>query len=485
MGAARLYIDGRFTDGTGGGRLDVVNPATEEVFASAPEGSPADVEAAVLAARNAFDNGPWGRTSAADRQAALRRYLAALVARTDELVDLTIAEAGAVRTVAQGVHIGASLAHFTDMVERVLPTFEFQTAQLPTFGKGIGGGVVRREAAGVVAAITPFNYPFFVSLMKVGAALAAGCTVVLKPSPFTPLEVLIMGDAAADAELPPGVLNVITADLEGSQLLTSHPAVDVVSFTGSEAVGAQILEQSAPTIKKVVLELGGKSANIVCADADLALAVPQSAVTFTRQTGQACAAQSRILVEASIHDELVGRLVERLGQIKIGDPNDPAMEVGPLIRESQRARVERFVQIGRDEGATVAFGGGRPAGLDKGYYVEPTLFVDVKNSMQIAQEEIFGPVAAVIPFHDDDEAVAIANDSRYGLGGAVWSGDAKRAFDIAARVRTGTITINGGGGGVNAHGPFGGYKRSGIGREFGEAGLAEFLETKTVNWGVR
>jgi aldehyde dehydrogenase (NAD+) len=352
----------------------------------------------------------------------------------------------------------------------------------PTFGQGIGQGVVVREPAGVVAAITPFNYPFMVNVMKVAPALAAGCTVVLKPSPFTPLAGLLFGEVADEVGLPSGVLNVVTADLEGSRLLTAHPAVDVVTFTGSVPVGADVMRQAAGGIKRVLLELGGKSANVVLEDADLTRVVPMSAMTFTRHSGQSCAALTRILVHESRHDELVAGLVGVLEKFKIGDPADADTVIGPLIRDPHRGRVELMVKLGREEGATVAYGGGRPAGLDKGFFFEPTLFTDVKNNMQIAQEEIFGPVGVVIPFSDDDEAVAIANDSRYGLNGAVWSADPVRAYGVASRIRTGQVIINGAGGGVNPHAPFGGYKHSGVGREFGEAALDEYLETKSVHW---
>jgi acyl-CoA reductase-like NAD-dependent aldehyde dehydrogenase len=292
---------------------------------------------------------------------------------------------------------------------------------------------------------------------------------------------LAVAEAAEEAGFPPGVLNVVTAGLDGSQLLTSHPSVDLVSFTGSEPVGAEIGRQAAASIKRVILELGGKSANIITAGADLDRASAQAVSSFTRHSGQVCSSQTRVLVEASIHDELVDRIVQRLAALRIGDPRDEHTDLGPVISGAQRERLESFVKIGVDEGATIAFGGGRPA-LERGYFVEPTLFVDVKNSMTIAQEEIFGPVAAVIPFGDDDEAVAIANDTRYGLGGSVWASDPRRAYRIASSMRTGTVTLNGGGGGVNPHGPFGGYKRSGNGREFGVAGLEEYLETKTINW---
>jgi aldehyde dehydrogenase (NAD+) len=475
-----LYIDGQWIDDTGE-VLEVENPATQEIIAEVPNGSVAEAESAVLAARRAFDDGPWGRTSPAERAETLRQLLRALDAKRAELIDLAIDEAGATKVVATAFQVSPPFVTLADMADRILPRYQFERGQAPTFGAGIGQGVVRREAMGVATLITPFNYPFLVNMMKVIPALAAGCAVVLKPSPLTPLAALAVAEAADEARIPPGVLNVVTADLEGSRLLTSHPAVDMVSFTGSEPVGAEISKQAGASIKRVVLELGGKSANIITAGADLDRASAQAVTGFTRHSGQGCACQTRILVETTIHDELVDRIAQRLATLKIGDPRDEHTDIGPVISQAQRERIESFVEIGVDEGGTIAFGGGRP-GHARGYFVEPTLFVDVKNSMTIAQEEIFGPVAAVIPFGDDDEAVAIANDSRYGLGGSVWASDPRRAYEIASRMRTGTVTLNGGGGGVNPHGPFGGYKRSGNGREFGIAGLEEYLETKTINW---
>jgi aldehyde dehydrogenase (NAD+) len=277
---------------------------------------------------------------------------------------------------------------------------------------------------------------------------------------------------------------VVTGDIDAGQLLTTHPAVDVVTFTGSDAVGAQIMAQAAVGVKRSVLELGGKSANIILEDADLDRVIPHAALGFTRHSGQGCACLTRVLVHESRHDEVVERLARALAGLRVGDPSDAATDMGPLIRQSQRERVERYVRLGQAEGARLAFGGGRPPGLARGFFHEPTLFTDVRNDMRIAQEEIFGPVGVVIPFADDREAVSIANDSAFGLSGAVWSADTRRAFAIAQGVRTGTIALNGGGGGTNPYGPFGGYKRSGIGREFGEAGLEEYLETKSVVWSV-
>jgi aldehyde dehydrogenase (NAD+) len=480
----RLYIDGKWTEGSGDTVLEVLNPATEEPLAEVPQATSADVEAAVLAARRAFDEGPWGRTTPADRAAVLRRFWELLTARKPEIVDLTIAEAGSPRKLSETLQVQSPLDHLADMAERVLAAFPFSRPMPPTFGAGIGQGVVLREAAGVVAAITPFNYPFLVNMSKVVPVLAAGCTMVLKPSPYTPLAALLIAEVAEQAELPPGVLNVVTGDVEAGQRLTTHPDVDVVTFTGSDAVGAQIMAQAAGGIKRVVLELGGKSANIILDDADLDRAIPHAALGFTRHSGQGCACLTRVLVHESRYAEVIERLTAALADLRVGDPDDPVTDMGPLIRAAQRDRVESYVRLAQEEGARLVYGGGRPDGLDRGFFHEPTLFAGVRSEMRIAQEEVFGPVGVVIPFADDTAAVAIANDSDFGLSGAVWSHDPRRAFTLATQVRTGTVMLNGGGGGTNPYGPFGGYKRSGIGREFGEAGLEEYLETKTVAWGV-
>ncbi|MGX1675512.1 aldehyde dehydrogenase family protein [Streptomyces sp. NPDC055400] len=479
------YVDGRWELATGVRTRPVVNPATEETVAVVSEASTEDVDRAVRAARRAFDEGPWGRTSPRDRALLLRRFLDRLVERQDEAVDLVMTEVGTPIRLARGLQVSVPLDHLADMVDRVPATYPFSTPLPPTFGAGIGQGVVLREPAGVVAAITPFNYPFFTSLSKVGPALAAGCTVVLKPAPATPLSALLLAEAAEEAELPPGVLNVVpTGDVEAVQRLTGHPGVDVVSFTGSVPVGAAISAQAAPGIKRVALELGGKNADVILEDADLEQAVAHFAYGFTRNSGQGCGCMTRLVVHESRHDEAVRLLLDKVSALRVGGPRDPDTDLGPLISAAQRERVEAHIRGGVAEGAVLACGGGRPPHPERGFYLEPTVFTGVKSSMRIAQEEIFGPVAAVIAVADDDEAVTVANDSRFGLSGAVWSGDPQRAYAAARRIRTGQVTVNGGGGGTNPHAPYGGYKQSGIGREFGEAGLEQYLVSKTVLWGL-
>ena len=313
---------------------------------------------------------------------------------------------GSIRAWAEFLQVGLPMQHFRDMAERVLPTYPFEKPMAPTFGGGTFGsslaqGVVRREPYGVAALVSAYNAPTLLNLVKLAPALAAGCTVVLKPAPATPLETFVLGEVADAAGLPPGVLNIVTGDIAAGQALTSHPGVDVVSFTGSDAVGRLVYSQAAPTLKKVILELGGKSANIILPGADLSRAVPNVVVNMTAQAGQGCSLLTRTLVHESLFDDVVGQVKAALDAVKVGDPADPATTMGPLISAAQRAKVEGLIQAGRDEGAQIAYGGGRPAGLDRGFFVEPTLFVDVDNSMTIAQKEFFGPVGVVIPFKDE------------------------------------------------------------------------------------
>jgi aldehyde dehydrogenase (NAD+) len=480
----RLYIDGAWTDSDGNDLLEVRNPATEEMIGTVPQATRGDVTRAIAAARRAFDEGPWPRMSPAERSAIMLKMAAAMERRLPEIIDLNIAEAGSIRPLAESLQVGIPVFHFRDMAERVMPSFEWEKPLLPFVGQGIGQGVIRREPQGVVALISAYNFPFFLSIMKLAPALAAGCTMVLKPAPTTPLESLIIGEFADEAGLPPGVLSIVTGDVEAGQELTTNPMVDMVSFTGSDTVGRIVYGQAADTMKKVVLELGGKSANIICEDANLDLVVPDVLQHFLTHSGQGCSLLTRTLVHESRHDELVGKVKAALDYVKIGNPADPGTTLGPLISEAQRSKVEALIRAGQDEGAKIAYGGGRPAGLDKGYFVEPTLFTDVDNSMKIAQTEFFGPVGVIIPFTDDADAVRKANDNPYGLAAGVWAKDPARAYGLAKQLRAGTVIVNGGGGGLSPHAAFGGYKQSGLGREWGEHGLSEFLQTKTIAWVV-
>ncbi|MFA1538169.1 aldehyde dehydrogenase family protein [Actinomadura monticuli] len=482
----RLYVDGRWEESTGDAWIDVVNPATEEVLGRVPDGTREDVARAVRAARRAFDEGAWPSMPVRERAAIMVRMAEIMERRAAELVDLNIAEAGSVRMLAETLQVGVPIQHFRDMAERIMPAFAWERPMPPTVvpGLGIGQGVLRREPFGVAALIPAYNFPLFLSVMKLAPALAAGCTTVLKPAPAAALEVVLLGEIAEEAGLPAGVLNIVTGGIDAGRELTTNPMVDLVSFTGSDSVGRQVYAQAAGGIKKVVLELGGKSASIVCEDADLDKVLGEMLAGITVNTGQGCSLFTRTLVHRSRCDELVAKAVAALEFVSVGDPADPATAMGPLISRAQRDKVEKLVRTGEEEGARIAFGGRRPAHLDRGYFFEPTLFTGVDNAMTIARTEFFGPVGSVIAFDDDDEAVRLANDNPYGLAGSVWAADPVRAYGIATRVRAGLVSVNGGGGGVTPHVAFGGYKQSGLGREWGEHGLDEFLQTKSIAWSV-
>jgi aldehyde dehydrogenase (NAD+) len=482
LDSRKLYIDGKWVDASSDEELEVINPATEGVITKVPQAAVDDVDRAVEAARGAFEDGPWPRMSPRERSDRLTRFVQAIADRRSEIVDMIIAEAGAARPIAEALQFDTPLRFAFWFAERAA-TFPYEEplpAQVSP--RGVGQGVILKEPIGVVAAITAFNYPLYLNLAKVLPALAVGNTVVLKPSPYTPLEALVLGEIADAADLPQGVLNVVTGGVAESEHLTTHPDVDMVSFTGSDFVGKQIMRQAADGLKKVLLELGGKSPNIVFAGSDVGRFSAAAAYAFTIHAGQGCALPTRILAERGVYDEAVEGLTAALAKVKVGDPTEPSVTMGPLIRESQRERVERYVATGTAEGARLACGGGRPADVSRGFFVEPTLFADVGNSMAVAQDEIFGPVGVVIPFEGEEEAVAIANDSRYGLAASLWHPKPTRAFELARKIRAGTVSINGGGGGPSPWAPFGGYKQSGIGREFGDYGMLEFTQLKTVSW---
>ena len=479
----QLYIGGNWVDSRSDETITAINPATEGSIGVVPQASTEDVNGAIAAARLAFDEGPWPRMAPRERSTVLLRMAAIMRRRQQELAQIDVAEVGRPQKLAQSMFVDLPITHLEDLAERVLAEFPFSEPMLPhVTDRGVGSGVVRREPYGVASIITPYNAPFFLAVMKLGPALGSGCTTVLKPSPYTPLSSFLVAEIAEEAGLPPGVLNVVTGSPEAGALLTTHPAVDLVSFTGSDNVGKQIMSQGSDTLKKLVLELGGKSANIVCEDADLARVIPDVIRNFTSNCGQGCSLLTRTLVHESRQDELTAGLKAAIDQVKVGDPVDPSVTMGPLISAAQREKVENLIRTGAEEGAQIAFGGGRPAHLPKGFFIEPTLFVDVANSMTIAQREFFGPVSVVIPFRDDDEAIQLANESDFGLAGGVWSANPARAFRIGERIRAGMIFLNGGAGGLTPYGPFGGYKSSGIGREWGKWGLSEFLQHKTLVW---
>lgn len=482
----RLYIDGTWVAPEGGRSEAVLNPATEAVIGTAPVGGLPEAQAAIAAARQAFDRGPWPRLAQAERTAVMQRLHAALHARADGIKALAVAEAGYTLALAHAMNFERPMELFAAALQRSLQTatraLPVETAINPFNPTGaslIGAGVVVREAIGVVSAITAYNAPFLINLSKIVPALLAGNTVVLKPSPYTPFAALLFGEVAQEIGLPPGVLNIITGDTEVARLITADARVDMVTFTGSEAVGAAILAQGAPTIKRTLLELGGKSALIVRADADVQKAALEGVFQVAVHCGQGCALATRHIVHNSIRPAYVATMQAIASQIKTGNPADPGTQLGPLIRAASRDRVERMVQSGRDQGARLVCGGTRPAHLDKGYFFDVTVFDDVRNDMTIAQEEIFGPVASVIGFDSDDEAVQIANDSRYGLYGGIHSRDPAKAWEMAQQLRTGGVVINGGLYRQN-DAPFGGCKRSGLGREYGENWTYEYTQEKSI-----
>ena len=464
---------------------DVINPATEEVIGHAPVGNCDLVSAAIGAAREAFDTGVWPRMHAGERKAYLQKLHAAIMARKEDFLEIIVAEAGATTQVAQFqffmpmLHAQGTL----DVMDRdPMSSLAVELNPSPAGGTVLGGGVMVREPVGVVSAITPYNFPHYLNLSKVFQALAAGCTVVLKPSPYTPFEALLLAEAAESAGLPKGIFNVVTGGREVGEILSTDPRVDIVSFTGSDTVGAAIQAQAAPSLKRVLLELGGKSAMIVREDANLDIALRSGLSGFTFHAGQGCALLTRHLVHNSVRQEYVEKISGMAKAVKVGNPIDPTVTMGPLIRAAQRQRTEDYVAIALDEGAKLATGGKRPDALERGFYYEPTLFVDVENSWRIAQEEVFGPVGVVIGFDTDEEAIELANDSQFGLGGAIISADTGRAFEMAREIRTGKVDINAGAGKPLSQAPFGGIKRSGYGREYGVEGIDEYSYIKTIQY---
>jgi acyl-CoA reductase-like NAD-dependent aldehyde dehydrogenase len=465
------------------GTYPIIDPASEAPAGAAPECSVEQVHAAARAARDAFEHGPWRTLSGAERGALLQRAAEKFRGTMNDLVDLTIAETGAVRPVAVSQQVAAvavRLAKYAELatapIEEALPPRELTGPG----ARGLAAGVVVREPIGVVACITPFNFPMTNCAGKIGAALACGDTVVVKPAPVDPLGVAELC-RIVDTVLPPGVVNFVCGSgPEIGAALTTSPDVDMISFTGSTAVGRTIQEAAASRMKRTLMELGGKSANIIFADADPAKALASAMQVWTFHSGQICIAGTRVLIEQSIYEAFTQKLAAAGPTLKIGDPREPGVVVGPLVSATQRQRVEQFVARGTAEGATLACGGRRPPGLPRGYYIEPTLFTAVRNDMVIAREEIFGPVITAIPFRDEAEAIAIANDSDYGLYGYIWTGDAARGLRVARALRTGTVQINGGP--MNPDAPFGGYKQSGIGRDGGRYALQAYSELKYIGW---
>ncbi|WP_445168890.1 aldehyde dehydrogenase [Mycolicibacterium sp. Dal123E01] len=474
-----LLIDGRLVAG-GAGTFDTVNPATEEPIGPAADGDAADMDAAIASARSAFDDSDWSRDVAL-RVHCLRQLRAALNVEIEELRAITVAEVGAPVTFTHGSHLQGPIDDL-EFSAGVVENYSWTTdlGEATPMGIATRRSLVR-EPYGVVGAITPFNFPHQINLAKIGPALAAGNTVVLKPAPETPWCAAHIGRIIAEhTDFPPGVVNIVTSSNPriGAQL-SEDPRVDLVSFTGSTATGAAVMAAAAGNITKVCLELGGKSAFVVLDDADLTRACGTAALAVSRHAGQGCAFTTRLLVPRDRYDDAVDAAATAMAGIVVGDPTDPATVCGPLISARQRDRVQGYLDLAVAEGGSFACGGARPAGLDRGYFVAPTVIRGLDNSARVAREEIFGPVLVVLAHDGDDDAVRIANDSRYGLSAAVWSADPERAAQVAARLRTGTVSVNGGVW-YSADAPFGGYKQSGNGREMGVAGFEEYLETKVI-----
>jgi aldehyde dehydrogenase (NAD+) len=486
-GERRMLIDGELTEAASGRLFDDVNPATEQVIGPVADGGAEDMRRAIAAARRAFDTTDWS-TNRALRARCLQQLQDALESEREQLRAELVAEAGAPVSITRGPQLDAPLADGLRYPIKMIEDFGWER-ELPA---GDMMGIASRRAAwkepvGVVGAIVPWNFPFEVTINKIGPILATGNTAVLKPAPDTPYNATRLGRLIAEhTDMPPGVLNVVTSSdhLVGEEL-TLDPRVDMISFTGSTTVGKHIMAKGAATLKRIFLELGGKSAAVFLEDATLGSTLPAAAFGICVHAGQGCALQSRVLVPRSRHDEAVELLRATMAAIPYGDPSDPNVVMGPQISARQRDRVLDYIEQGRREGAQIVVGGGRPKHLTNGFYVEPTLFAGVDNAMTIAQEEIFGPVLCVIPYDGgDDEALAIANDSAYGLSGGVFSASEERATAFARRVRTGSIGVNGGIW-YGADSPYGGYKGSGIGRQCGVEGFEQYLETKAVAWPAR
>lgn len=465
----KLYINGEWTDAAGEGTTEVINPASEAICGSVPCGNAVDVDRAVIAARAAFDS--WSSTSAQERGEYIQAIADKLLERMPEIGSVIARELGSPIEFATQLHVGAPYAVMSSYAPRAAIMEESQQ---------VGHSLVVREAVGVCAFINPWNYPLHQIVGKVAPALAAGCTMVVKPSQETPLNAFMLAEIMDEVGLPAGVFNLVSGPGRSvGEAMCVHPGVDMVSLTGSTGAGQRISELASGTIKRICLELGGKSANIILDDADLEAALQYNLVQVATNTGQTCIALTRTLVPAARYEEAKAIARAAAEAVVVGDPMSPGVLMGPMCSASQKKTVQDYIQKGLDEGASLIAGGlGAPEGLEQGFYVKPTVFADVNNQMSIAREEIFGPVLCLIPYETEQEAIEIANDSDFGLSGAVWSGDGERAVSVARQIRTGQVYINGAE--FNPDAPFGGYKQSGNGRELGDAGMDEFIEIKAI-----
>jgi len=466
----QIYVGGNWVDSAGDGSIDVVNPSNEEVIGSVPDGVGADVDAAVAAAREAFSG--WAATPLEERLGYIEKLAGQLGARSEEIGELISREVGMPGKMAVMIQAGLP-AGTTASVPATAREFPFEET--------LGRSLVTREPVGVVGCITPWNYPLHQIMAKIAPAMAVGCTVVLKPSEVAPLNAFVLADIIDELGFPAGVFNLVSGvgPVVG-EAIAAHPDVDMVSFTGSTRAGTRVAEVAAANVTRVHQELGGKSANIVLDDADFAAAIPSAVGACYLNSGQTCSALTRLLVPADRMDEAAELAAQAAAGFTVGPADDEGSRLGPLVSQTQWDRVQGYIQAGIDEGATLVTGGtGKPEGLDAGYYVKPTVFANVDNSMSIARDEIFGPVLSIIGYDNEEDAIRIANDSDYGLSGGVWSSDNDRALAVAKQLRTGEVDMNGSF--LNTDAPFGGYKKSGNGRELGRFGLSEFVEAKQIN----
>jgi len=471
----RLFIGGDWVAPEGTDTISVISPSTEEIIARVPDGTEADIDKAVAAARTAFDRGPWPRMTPTERGEILAKVAAQITAEMTDMAEIITLEMGSPITFSTLGQVLAPTMIFSYYAE-LAKSFAFDEVRTGILNPQV---LVTKEPVGVVGAIAPWNVPLFIAAAKLAPSLLAGCAVVYKPAPETPFDSFRLAEIFTQCGLPKGVLSVIPAGREVSEHLVKHPGVDKITFTGSGVGGKRIGGLCGERLKRCTLELGGKSAAIILDDADLATTIPTLLPNAIMNNGQACVAQTRILAPRSRYDEVLDAVVAGVAEMTVGDPMDPSTVVGPVVAERQRERILGYLDSGREEGATVAIGGGRPDGFPKGWYVEPTVFANVDNKMRIAQEEIFGPVLVVIPYDGDEQAIEIANDSNYGLCGSVWTGDNDRGLGVARQVRTGTYMLNAPVP-IDFCTPFGGFKESGLGREFGPEGLDTFLEKKSI-----